>query len=108
MRVMARFGLVLDVTDVNGDTTRFFFRRVVNIIVLHPLGLPLQTKHLGDGSGERGLAVIDVTNRPDIDMGLVTFKLSHVSLILYALRLLLTFFAGRARALPTEYDILSE
>jgi hypothetical protein len=32
-------------------------------------------QHLGDGRGQRRLAMVDVTDGPDVDMGLVALKL---------------------------------
>ena len=73
--VVARVGLVLDVGDGDGDAPLTLFRRVVDRIERAVLGLALQGQVLGDGRGQRGLAVVDVADRADVDVRLGALEL---------------------------------
>ncbi len=80
--VVALRGLVLDVRDVDRDTALALFRRRVDgsEVTLHVrVGRVLVSKHLRDRCGERGLAVVDVTDRSDVDvrLGPLELGLSH-------------------------------
>ena len=46
--------------------------------------MPFSARHLGDRRGQRGLAVVDVTDRADVDVGLVPLELllGHLPLLL--------------------------
>jgi hypothetical protein len=63
--VVTSLCLVLDVRGVDGDTTRLLFRGLVDLVVGQELDGALGAigQNLGDGGGQRGLAVIDVTCR---------------------------------------------
>ena len=74
VRIVARIRLVFDVTDVDRDTARFFFRGVVDIGIRHLLRFTLQRQHLRDRGGQRGLAVVNVTNRADVDVRLAAVE----------------------------------
>ena len=66
--VVTLLGLVLDVRDVDGDTTLLLFRSGVNRReVAHNVDIrgKAVSEHLGNGSGQSGLAVVDVTNRSE-------------------------------------------
>src|SRR3954452_2848012 len=73
--VVARLGLVLDVGDGDGDAALTLLGRVVDRIEGAVFGLALQRQVLGDGGGERRLAVVDVTDRADVDVRLVALEL---------------------------------
>ena len=81
VRVVAVGGLVLDVGGVDGDAAGLFFRRCVDLVVGLGLAAELGRQHGRDRRRQRGLAVVDVTNRAHVDVGLGTFKLffSHFS-----------------------------
>jgi hypothetical protein len=51
------------------------FGSVVDLVVRRVLCGAAQCQHLGDGSRQRGLAMVDVTNGADVDVWLVTLKL---------------------------------
>ena len=72
-------GFVFDVGGVDGDTARLFFRRRVDFIVLLGGTAELGRQHRGDCSRQRGLAVVNVTNRTHVHVRLRTleFFLSH-------------------------------
>ena len=44
----------------NGDTSRFLFRRLVDLRVVHKLAAALLRHEFGDGSGQGRLAVVDM------------------------------------------------
>ena len=75
VRVVARVGLVLDVGDGDGDAPLALLGSVVDRVEGAVFGLALQRQVLGDGRGQRCLAVVDVTDRADIDVRLVALEL---------------------------------
>src|SRR5688572_11915453 len=79
--VVARLGLVLDVGDGDGDPALALFGRVVDRIEGAVLGRALQREVLADRRGEARLAVVDVADRADVDVGLVALELllGHVT-----------------------------
>src|SRR5690606_20105824 len=86
VRVVALLGLVLDVRDVDRDATRLLFGRLVDLIereALVQIGV-LVSQHLGDRRGQRGLAVVDVTDGADVDVRLrpLELRLRHCVVLL--------------------------
>src|SRR5207248_8878019 len=83
VRVMALLGLVLDVRRVDRDAARLLLRRVVDLLEALDArrGRPLICMHLGDGSGQRGLPMVDVTNGADVEvrLGALELLLGHAS-----------------------------
>ena len=79
VRVVTVSRLVLDVRGVDGDTARLLFGRFVDLIVTHLLSQAFGCKHHGDRRGKRGLAVVNVADRADVDVRFasVEFSLSH-------------------------------
>src|SRR5262245_12861780 len=79
MRVVASIGLVLDVADGDGDAASALRGSGVGLGVGGVVGGALQGQDLGDGGGQRGLAVVDVTDGADVDMrfGSLEFLLRH-------------------------------
>ena len=75
VRVVTLFGLVLHVSGVDGNSTRFFFGSLIDVFVLHGLSFAQLSQRHGDGRGQGGLAVVDVTDGADVYMGLRTFKM---------------------------------
>ena len=77
--VVALVGLVLDVANGDGDAALALFGRVVDLVVGGELGRAAQRQHLGDGGGQRGLAVVDVPDRAHVHMrlGALKFLLCH-------------------------------
>lgn len=68
--VMSLLGLVLDVGGRDGDTSGLLLGGLVDLVVVLELGTSTASQGLGDGSGQGGLSVIDVTNGSDVDVGL--------------------------------------
>ena len=79
VRVVPLVALVLHVRRRDRDAARLLFRRLVDLIERRELREALRRLHLRDRSGQRGLAVVDVTDRSDVDVGLVAdeFFLRH-------------------------------
>src|SRR5438132_1640774 len=73
--VVALVGLVLDVGDGDGDPALALLGGVVDRVERPELGLALEREGLGDRRGERGLAVVDVTDRAHVHVRLVAQKL---------------------------------
>jgi hypothetical protein len=78
--VVARAGLVFHMRGRDGDAARLLFRRFVDLVIGGEFGTALFRQDLRDRSRQRGLAVIDVTDRPNVAMGLIPLKffLSHL------------------------------
>ena len=74
VRVVPRRRLVLDVGGVDRDTARFFFRRGVNGFIRHRLRSPALRQNRRNRRCQARLAVVHVTDCPDVHMGLVTVK----------------------------------
>src|ERR1044072_6908628 len=73
--VVAVVGLVLDVRSRDRDAARLLLRRGVDLFERTGLTAVLLGQHLGDRRGQRGLAVVDVTDGADVDMRLVPLEL---------------------------------
>jgi hypothetical protein len=67
-------GLILDVSGVDGDTTLFLFRSVIDGIEGSHLGKTLVGQHSGDSGGKGSLAVVNVTDGTHVNVGFSTFK----------------------------------
>ena len=76
VRVVALVRLVLDVRGVDGDSARLLFRSLVDLVVAHRGGLALLGQDHGDGSGQSGLAVVNVADGANVYVRLGAFKLS--------------------------------
>src|SRR6185295_1902552 len=85
VRVMALVGLVLDVRGGDGDPALLLLRSVVDLLEALGFAALRLGQHLRDGSGQRRLAVVDVTDRADVDMRLVALELllRHFGLLLF-------------------------
>jgi len=75
VRVVTGFRLVLDVRGVDGDATRLFFGRRVDLIVRLGFAAELLRQDRGDRRGQRGLAVVNVPMVPTLTWGLVRSNL---------------------------------
>ncbi len=81
VRIVALFGLVFDVRRRNGDPARLFFRRLVDLVVRRERRPACLRQNLRDRCCQRRLAMVNVTNRADVAVRLVTrkFFLAHCS-----------------------------
>ena len=78
--IVTGIGLVLHVGGVDGDAALTLLGSLVDAGVILVLSLALQSQILGDSGGQSGLAVVNVADGADVDMGLGTlkFSLSHL------------------------------
>lgn len=74
--VVAALGLVLDGGGVDGDPTRALLRRGVDFVVLLGDAVAHGGEGHGEGGGEGGLAVVDVADGADVDVGLLALELA--------------------------------
>ena len=79
--VVTLVGLVLNVSGVDGDAALALLGSLIDAGVVLVLSLALQGQVLGDRSGGSGLAVVNVADGADVDMGLCSlkFSLSHLN-----------------------------
>ena len=72
--------LILDVGGVDGDTTLTLLGSLIDGRVVGVLSTALHRQVLGDGSGQSGLTMVDVTDGADVNMGLgsLKFLLGHL------------------------------
>ena len=82
--IVALFGLIFHVGGVDRDTTGLFLGGLVDAVISLEFGLALEGQPLGDGSGQSGLAVVNVANGANVDMGFgsLKFLLSHLMILL--------------------------
>ena len=76
VRVVALLRLVLHVRGVDCNSARFFFRRLVDVLILHRLRVAQLRQRHRDRRRQGRLAVVYVTDRADVYVRLVAFKLS--------------------------------
>ena len=82
VRVVAVLRLIFDVGGGDRDTTRLLFRRLVDLVIGRVGGAAGLGQHLGDGGGQRRLAMVDVADRANVAVRLVPleFRLTHRNL----------------------------
>src|SRR5215469_6642523 len=75
MRIVPLVGLVLDMCRRDRDAPRPLLRRLVALVKRHKRRPALLRQNLGDRRRQRRLAMIDVTDRPNIAVRLRPLKL---------------------------------
>ena len=82
--IVTLLGLILNVSGVDGDAALLLLGSLIDAVISLELGLALIGQPLGDSGGQSGLAMVDVTDGADVDMGLGSFKflLSHLKILL--------------------------
>jgi len=85
--VVTLCSLILDVGSVDGDTTLFLLRSIVNLIERLHIFTCTQTlmQHLRDSCGQSSLTVVDVTNCTNVNMRFGT----HINLFSHSFTFLL-------------------
>jgi hypothetical protein len=73
--VVTVVSLILNVSGVDGDAALLLLGSLVDAGVVGVISIALQSQVLGDSGGQSGLAVVNVTNGTNVNMGLGTFKL---------------------------------
>jgi hypothetical protein len=61
---------------VDRDTTFSFFRGLIDHVVRHEFGVALFSQYFRDGCGQGRFAMIDVSDRADIDMRFRSLEMS--------------------------------
>src|SRR3990172_766579 len=84
VRVVALVRLILDVRNGDRDAALPLFRRLVDAEEVPVLGHLLQRQGLGNRGCQRGLTVVNVTDRPHVDvrLGAHELLLGHTGLLL--------------------------
>ena len=72
--IVTMISLILNVSGVDGDTTLSLLRSLIDHIVSLELSLTLKSQNLGDSCGKSGLAMVNVTDGTNINVGLGSFK----------------------------------
>ena len=87
MGIMPVRRLILDMRRGNRDAAGALFRGLVDLVIGLERRAAGFSQNLCDRSRQGGLAVIHVTDRPNIHMRLITFKfcLGHLALRLFSL-----------------------
>src|SRR5581483_3174267 len=75
VRVVAVGRLVLDVRGVDRDAALPLLGRLVDLVEGDRLAAARLSEHLRDRRRQRGLAVVDVTDRADVDVRLAAIEL---------------------------------
>ena len=73
--IVTGVGLILHVGGVDGDAALSLLGGLVDVRIILELSLALQSQVLGDGSGQGGLTMVNVTDGTDVYVGLGSFKL---------------------------------
>ena len=79
MRVVAIFAFIFDVRRRNGNAAGFFLGRLVDLVKGHIVGFAFGCQNLRHGRRKGRLAMIHVTDRPNVDVRLAAleFRLRH-------------------------------
>ena len=84
--IVSGFGFVFNVSGVDGNPTFSFFRSLIDIGISFESGFAARSfgQDFGDSRSQSGLAVIDVTNGTNVNMGFGSFKFlfSHCDILL--------------------------
>ncbi len=75
VRIVTVVGLVLNVSGIDRDAALSLLRGLIDHVVSLVFRLAFHCQRLGDRRGQRGFAVVNVTDGADIYMRLVSFKM---------------------------------
>ena len=73
--IVTGFGLVLNVSGVDGDTTLSLFGSLIDVSVINEISVAVKVQNLGDRSGQSGLTMVNVADGTDVYMRFISFKL---------------------------------
>ena len=84
MSVVALVGLILNVSGVDGDAALALLGSLIDVGIVHELSVALHGQDLGDSGGQSGLAVVNVADGANVDVGLgaVEYLLCHFDILL--------------------------
>ncbi|AMO46892.1 hypothetical protein AKI40_0464 [Enterobacter sp. FY-07] len=74
VRVVASRGVIFNVRGVDGDTTSFFFRRVIDLIECASVTTVGFCQNGSDGSSQGSFTMVNVADSADVDVRFCTFK----------------------------------
>jgi hypothetical protein len=76
---VASIGLILDMANGDGNAAGALLGGVVDLVVGGIFGSALHGQNLGNCGGEGSFAMVDMSNRADVDMrlGALEFLLGH-------------------------------
>ncbi len=74
VRVVASRGVIFNVRGVDGDTTSFFFRRVIDLIECTSGTTVGFSQNGSDGSSQGSFTMVNVADSTDVDVRFCTFK----------------------------------
>ncbi len=74
--IVTLVGLVLNVSGIDRDTSFSFLGSLVDVSIILELSLTLEGEVLCDSGGKSGLAVVNVTDGTNVNVGFVSFKFS--------------------------------
>jgi hypothetical protein len=74
--IVAVSRLIFDVSGIDCYTTSLFFGRFIDFVVSHFLRFTESGKRHSDSSGKRGFAVVDMTDRTDVNVRFASVKFS--------------------------------
>ena len=74
VRIVAFFGLVLNVRGVNRDAAFAFFRSLIDVLVGFVFGETFFREDLSDSRRQGGLAVVDMPDSTDVYVGFTAVK----------------------------------
>ena len=77
VRIVTLVRLILDVRGIDCNSACFLFGRLVDFVVAHLLSLTFARHNHGDSCGQRRLAVVNVANGTNVDVGLASVKFCH-------------------------------
>ncbi len=74
--IVSGLGFIFNVGGINGNTTFSFFRSLIDVSVSFESGFAARSfgQDLGDGRSQGRLAMVNVTNGPNVYMGFCSFK----------------------------------
>ena len=72
--IVTLVGLILNVSSVDGDAALPLFGGLIDVGIVHELGVALHSQNLGDSSGQSGLTMVNVADGTNVYMGFITFK----------------------------------
>lgn len=74
MGIMAFIGFVLECGSIDGDTSGFLLRGLVDFGILDILSLVLLSQKFRDGRSKGCFSVIDMSDRSNVNVGLGAIK----------------------------------
>ena len=71
---MTGVSLILNVSGVDGDAALSLFGSLIDVGIIHEIGVALHGQNLGDSSGQSGLTVVNVADSANVNVRFVSFE----------------------------------